>query len=250
MKLILMFSLLLTVFLSSFSANAFDINELSVNERDMLRTEIRSYLLENPEVLTEAIAVLKDREKNSANMSEAQLVQSHYDAIVNDATSWEGGNPEGDIILVEFIDYRCGNCRTAHSEVKELVRSDGNIRYIIKEYPILGPKSELASRFSIATRLVAGDDAYETMYNGLFVYKGAITSASLMGLANNLGLDGAAISALLNDPKIDQIMGRSVGLGQKLGINGTPTFIMNGQMLRGYVPLEKMRALAKSLRKG
>jgi hypothetical protein len=86
MKLILMFSLLLTVFLSSFSANAFDINELSVNERDMLRTEIRSYLLENPEVLTEAIAVLKDREKNSANMSEAQLVQSHYDAIVNDAT--------------------------------------------------------------------------------------------------------------------------------------------------------------------
>jgi protein-disulfide isomerase len=134
--------------------------------------------------------------------------------------------------------------------VKELVRSDGNIRYIIKEYPILGPKSELASRFSIATRLVAGDDAYETMYNGLFVYKGAITSASLMGLANNLGLDGAAISALLNDPKIDQIMGRSVGLGQKLGINGTPTFIMNGQMLRGYVPLEKMRALAKSLRKG
>ncbi|MFB0993383.1 MAG: DsbA family protein [Paracoccaceae bacterium] len=103
---------------------------------------------------------------------------------------------------------------------------------------------------SIATRLVAGDDAYETMYNGLFVYKGAITSASLMGLANNLGLDGAAISALLNDPKIDQIMGRSVGLGQKLGINGTPTFIMNGQMLRGYVPLEKMRALAKSLRKG
>ncbi|MDP5322243.1 MAG: thioredoxin domain-containing protein, partial [Paracoccaceae bacterium] len=131
----------LGIFLPALSANALELNALSDNERASFRAEVRSYLLENPEVLMEAIAVLQTLEAKNATQSVTQLLESNYDAIVNDPTSWQGGNLAGDITLVEFMDYRCGYCRKAHSEVAELIASDGNIRYIVKEYPILGPES-------------------------------------------------------------------------------------------------------------
>ena len=240
----------LGIFLPALSTNALEINALSDNERASFRAEVRSYLLENPEVLMEAIAVLQTLEAKNATQSVTQLLESNYDAIVNDPTSWQGGNLAGDITLVEFMDYRCGYCRKAHSEVAELIASDGNIRYIVKEYPILGPESELASRFAIATRLTEGDVAYKEVYNGLFVFKGAMTKENLVTVAKELGLDGDAIAAVMAEERVTDILSRSVGLGQTLGVNGTPTYIVNGQMLRGYVPLEDMRQMVAALRKG
>jgi predicted DsbA family dithiol-disulfide isomerase len=217
----------LGIFLPALSTNALEINALSDNERASFRAEVRSYLLENPEVLMEAIAVLQTLEAKNATQSVTQLLESNYDAIVNDPTSWQ-----------------------AHSEVAELIASDGNIRYIVKEYPILGPESELASRFAIATRLTEGDAAYKDVYNGLFVFKGEMTKENLVALAKQLGLDGEAIAAVLAEESVTDILSRSIGLGQTLGVNGTPTYIVNGQMLRGYVPLEDMRQMVAALRKG
>ena len=67
-----------------------------------------------------------------------------------------GGNPEGDLTLVEFMDYRCGYCRKAYNEVEELIKTDGNIRFVVKEFPILGEASMLSSQFAIAVRQLHG----------------------------------------------------------------------------------------------
>jgi protein-disulfide isomerase len=126
------------------------------------------------------------------------------DAIFNSAFDWVGGNPDGDVVLVEFMDYRCGFCRRAHPEVEDLIELDGNIRYVVKEFPILGEQSVLASQFAIATRIVNGDDAYAQMNDALITMRGDVNEASLAATANELGLDPAPILDAMDDPLVAQ----------------------------------------------
>ncbi|MGC9368746.1 MAG: DsbA family protein [Paracoccaceae bacterium] len=229
-------------------AMATDIVEMSEAERTAFRQEVRAYLLENPEVLMEAIAVLEQRQEQAAAAQDQQLVKTNAKDIFEDGYSWVGGNPEGDITLVEFSDYRCTYCRKAHPEVEELLKTDGNIRFIVKEFPILGEQSELSSRFAIATKLAAGDEAYKKAHDALITMRGNATVQSLEKLAGRLDLDPEAILPLMNSPEVEDIIQKNRALAQRLGITGTPTFVLEDSMLRGYVPLDGMRQLVKQAR--
>ncbi len=224
-------------------ALAFDPASMTDAERAAFQAEIRSYLLENPEVIAEAIQVLEDRQAAAQYEADKELVKAYADVLFNDPSSWVGGNPDGDITVVEFMDYRCGYCRKASSEVEELIKSDGNIRFILKEYPILGEESELSSRFAIAVRQIAGDAAYKQVHDALFTFKGNITPDALSRLASTLGLDAKAVMARMTAPEVTKVLDANHALGSEMQINGTPTFIVGGQMLRGYVPLDGMRQI-------
>ncbi len=229
-------------------AAATDLEALSDTERDAFRAEVRAYLLENPEVLMEAIAVLEQRQAQAEVARDMDLVTANADALFASETSWEGGNPDGDLVLVEFLDYRCGFCRRAFPEVEQLIETDGNIRLVIKEFPILGEQSTLASRFALSTRIVAGDDAYKDMHDALMVMRADITEDALVRLADELGFDGAAILAGIEAPEIDAILEANYALAQRLQISGTPSFVMGDQLLRGYLPFAEMAVLAEEIR--
>lgn len=229
-------------------ALAFDITDMSTEERAAFRAEIRAYLLDNPEVIMEAVAVLEARQQAQAQQNDALLVQVNADALFDDGFSWVGGNPDGDVTLVEFTDYRCAYCRKAHDEVSELVASDGNIRLIVKEFPILGDASTISSQFAIATRLVAGDAAYKTMHDALITLQGEPSDPALRRLATSLGLDADAIFAKMQSPEVERVIAETRQLAGRLQISGTPTFVMGDQMLRGYVPLDTMQGLVADIR--
>jgi protein-disulfide isomerase len=229
-------------------AQAFDITAMSDTERAAFRAEVRAYLMENPEVILEAYQVYEERQVAAKAAVEEQMIQAYSSQIFDDPNSWVGGNPDGDIVLVEFMDYRCGYCRKAHEEVQQLLETDGNIRFIVKEFPILGDQSVLASRFAIATRIVSGDDAYEKIHNALMVFKGNITEKGLLRLASKLDLDGDAILAKINDPLVDQTIGLNHQLAGAMQISGTPTFVLGDELLRGYVPLDDMMELVAAAR--
>lgn len=221
---------------------AMDMAQLDNVGRTALRGEIRAYLLDNPEVLMEAMEVLEQRQAHAQVSQDQSLVQVNHDALFNDPASWAGGNLDGDISLVEFIDYRCGYCKRAHPEVTELVESDGNIRIIRKELPILGDQSIVASRFAIAVRSVHGDDAYKSVSDALMEMRGPVNDDSLSHLSDTLGLDRDAVKTAMNSDATSKIIADNHALAQRLQIRGTPSFVMNDQMLRGYLPLEGMRA--------
>ncbi|WJY21112.1 DsbA family protein [Fontisubflavum oceani] len=229
-------------------ALAVDLDALSDTERDAFRAEVRAYLLENPEVLMEAIAVLEQRQAEAEAMQDLDLVAANADALFNSDTAWEGGNPEGDIVLVEFLDYRCGFCRRAFPEVEQLIETDGNIRLVIKEFPILGEQSTLASRFALSTRIIEGDDAYKDIHDALMVMRADVSEESLSRLADELGFDGDAILAGMSDPEIDRVLEANYALAQRLQISGTPSFVMGDQLLRGYLPYDAMAGIAEELR--
>jgi len=227
---------------------AFDMSAMTDAERQTFRAEIRAYLLENPEVLLEAIGVLEAREAEQQAQGDLQLVTDNAEAIFNDGFSYVGGNPEGDITIVEFLDYRCGYCKRAHPEVKELISGDGNIRYIVKEFPILGEQSVLASRFALGVKEVQGDDAYLDINDTLMTLRGEITEDSLSNLSESKGFDTPAVFEAMNGPKVQEAIIRTRELAQKLQINGTPSFVFETELLRGYAPLDTMRQVVEELR--
>ncbi|WP_106355749.1 DsbA family protein [Yoonia maritima] len=227
---------------------ALELDAMTDAERDAFRSEVRAYLLENPEVLQEAITVLQQREQQAQVVTDTQLIENYADELFNDRHSYVGGNPAGDITIVEFMDYRCGYCKRAFPEVEALLASDANIRFIVKEYPILGEQSVLAARFAIATQLVAGDDAYKSVHDTLMEFRGDITQVSMTRLADILELDSEAIIAQMDSDEVTAIITKNRELGQQMQISGTPTFVIEDQLLRGYVPLDAMEQIVAEIR--
>ncbi len=229
-------------------AQALDLDSLSPQERDAFRAEVRAYLLENPEVIMEAVAVLESREQEAQVVQDRERVAANRDALFDDGHSWTGGNPEGDITLVEFMDYRCGYCKRAFAEVEQLVEMDGNIRLILKEFPILGEESETAARFAIATQQVAGDGAYKAVHDALMTLSGPVNEVTLRRIAEPLGIDADAVLAAMQDEAVTEVITKNRQLARRLEISGTPSFVMNDEMLRGYVPLDGMMQIAEGIR--
>lgn len=241
-------ALALTAGLAASPTLAFDITNMSEAERTAFRDEIRAYMLDNPEIIMEAVQILDQRQAEAKAANDTTLIQTNADDIYNDGFSYIGGNPDGDVTFVEFFDYRCTYCKQAFPDLEKLIESDGNIRIIYKEFPILGADSVLASRFAVSAKLIGGDDAYGPLHDALMTMRANVTEASLVTMANTLGLDGQAILAGMSDPQVDQMIGENHALAQRLQITGTPAFVLGDQMLRGYVPLNGMQQLVAQMR--
>ena len=217
-------------------------------EREAFRAEVRAYLLDHPEVLIEAMDVLQGRQEVDAAQRDLQMLSDNSDLIYNSADDWAGGNLDGDITVVEFMDYRCGYCKKAYTEVEELVKSDGNIRFVLKEFPILGEQSTQSAKFAIAVRQLYGDDSYKAAHDSLMMMRGDVTPESLARLAGDLGHDPAAVAAQMEKPEVMAVIQANHQLANLMEINGTPAFVIDQTMVRGYVPLDGMRQIVDGQR--
>ena len=229
-------------------AAAFDLSSMTDAERQTFRDEVRAYLLDNPEVLMEAIGVLEQRQAEAQASSDQELVKANAEALFNDGYSHIAGNPDGDVTMVEFLDYQCGYCKKAFPEVNQLLESDGDIRLIIKEFPILGDPSVMASRFAIAVKQLEGDEAYQQAHDRLMEFRGQISKESLSKLATSMDLDADPIMARMDSDEVSEVIAQNHALAQRLQINGTPGFVIGDQMLRGYVPLDGMQEVVAQVR--
>ena len=229
---------------------AFDIENMTDAERAAFGAEVREFLVSNPDVFLEVVQVLEQRRADEAVAAEIEMVQSNADALFNDGYSWIGGNPDGDVTIVEFLDYRCGFCKRAFPHVERLISTDGNIRIIVKEYPILGEASVMASRYAIATRNVEGDKAYKDVHDQMMALRGEVTEATLERISDDLGLDHDDIVVEMESPAIDEIIQANYALANALEIQGTPTFVMGERMVRGFVDLGQMQAIVADIRDG
>ena len=220
--------------------------------REALRAEIRAYLLENPEVIFEAVAAFEERNTQASAEMERVLIEINAGEIFFDNHSWVGGNPDGDLTLVEFVDYRCSFCQRAFDEVMAFAERDGNIRLVMKEFPILGPQSVEMSRFAVAVLQLGGDDAYFTVHERLLNWEGPISDSSLGRLAADLGLDADQVLARMRSDEVTAVLDENRGLAQRLEIAGTPTFVLgdgeDGEMIRGMLPADGLAQVAAEIR--
>ncbi|ETD91837.1 DsbA family protein [Rhodobacter capsulatus] len=221
-------------------AAALDLSAMSAADKAAFGEAVKAYLMENPEVLVEAINKLEERQQAAQADNDKVLVQTNADDIFHFAGDWVGGNPEGDVTMVEFIDYKCTYCKKAYEVVDEVLKKDGKIRFVVKEFPILSDQSVLAARFAVATRQVAGDGAYEKVHDALMAVRGDITLDSLQRLAEEQKIDAKAVLAQMNSEEVTAVLRANAQLAERMAIAGTPAFVVGGQLLRGYAPAEVM----------
>jgi len=229
-------------------AAAFDIGAMTPDERAAFRAEVRSYLLENPEVLLEAIAELEAQQAAEQAVDDASLVLTNADALFADPNSWVGGNPDGDVTLVEFIDYNCGFCKRAYPEVAQMLDMDGNVRLVVKELPILGPASEMAARMAVAVLQSEGEEPYERLRDTLMTLRGELNATTLQRVGAEMGLDMGAISDRMNSPEVVQVIEDNRNLAARLRLNGTPSYAMEDRIIRGMLPATAMLDLVDAVR--
>ncbi len=224
-------------------ALASDLTNLTDRERAALGNEIRQYILDNPELVFEAIILLQNAEPDNRF-----LVESYSDELFADENSWQGGNLDGDITVVEFLDYRCGYCRMSQDIVSELVGSDGNIRLVLKEFPILGIESEVASRAAISVLRLAGNSAYKAVHDKLMSHAGPFDAFLIAEVAEMSGLEPAALEAEMSSEPVGAILFANRTLASELGISGTPAFVIGGELMFGFMTLEQMAAVVEQER--
>jgi protein-disulfide isomerase len=201
---------------------------------------VRDYLLNNPEVLLEAMEVLQERQR----VAEAEIVQkaivARRDEILNDPTAPVGGNEAGDVTLVEFFDYNCPYCRRVAPTVARLEKADPGLRVVYKEFPILGPGSDFAARAALASQR---QGKYFAFHNALMQADGNVTEETVIEIAREVGLDTERLGADMQDPAIDAAIARNRQLASALGINGTPAFVIGDHIVPGAVDLATLQGL-------
>ena len=217
---------------------AMDINKLTNADRKVLQKEIRRYILENPDIIFEAADIVRKREAALEVQEDEELIQSNFNEIFYDNYSYVGGNPDGDITIVEFVDYKCGYCRRAAELVRELIAKDDNIRFVVKEFPILGEASLVSSKFAIAVKNIGGPEKYKVAHDILLALTAEPTEIYLRRIAKELELNPEELFEAMQSDLVAQEIDQTGELAQKLQISGTPTFILGDQFLRGFVPLE------------
>lgn len=216
-------------------------------EKQAFETLIRDYILNNPEVVIESIQSLRQREeKEGRDRAKVNLVKMREE-ILNDPATPVGGNPEGDVSIVEFFDYRCGFCKRVFPAVMEVLRTDKNVRYVFKEFPILGPDSVTAAKAALAAWTL-DKGKYKSFHVALMGTKGALPESRVMRIAAKTGLDVEALKKAMNDPGIEEMIQKNLALAEALDINGTPAFIIGDEVIRGAIDLAALRRLVSQAR--
>lgn len=229
-------------------AAATDITNMTDAEKDAFGAAVRAYVMENPALIIEAYEAFQAQEAAAKQAAQQELVKAHEAEIYNDGFSWVGGNPDGDVTVVEFADYRCGYCRKAHPEVEALIKDDGNIRHIVKEIPIISPQSPAYARFAIAALIVGGDEAYHEARNLLMSFQGDMTPDAVAELAGKLGLNAADVAGTMQGDDVTERLEATLALARDLQISGTPAFIIGEELVGGYVALPGMKAIVAEAR--
>ena len=222
--------------------------DMSPEEKAAINAQIRAYILENPEIIVEAMQVLEQREQAAQANADRELLASMRGALENDGYSLITGNPDGDVTVIEFLDYRCGYCKQAHDGVKALLASDPNIKFIVKEFPILGPESTFASRAAMAS-LEQGADAYLSFNDAMMRHRGDLDQHTVMRLAGEAGVDQAKLAEDIQNPQIAANIRETYGLARRLDISGTPAFIIGDTIVRGFLPYDSLKEIVEDERR-
>ena len=193
---------------------------------------IRDYLLKNPEVLLEVQDALEAKQKEEQRLAALGVIKNSKDEIFNSTFDGVVGNPKGKVTIVEFYDYNCGFCKRAIEDMQALTKSDPDLRFVLKEFPILSPDSQKASVVSMAFHLMH-PEKYGEFHTALLGGQGRATESTAIKVALSLGADEAALREKMKDPRIAETLSRTYDLATKLSITGTPSYVVGTEVIFG-----------------
>jgi protein-disulfide isomerase len=211
-----------------------------------IKDVVKEYILANPEIILEAVQTLRKKQEEAQKKAAEEALKSKRAELQGATDLPVGGNAKGDVTIVEFMDYRCGYCKAVKPTLDEVVRTDGKIRLVLKEFPILGPASRTASMAAIASNK---QGKYHAFHNALMGYPNNLTDEVIFALARQVGLDVAKLKDDMKSPEVQALIEKTNKLAQDLGINGTPGFVIGDQIIPGAITAAEMKERVAAARK-
>lgn len=219
--------------------------ELSAEQRAQIEGVVRDYLVNNPEVLKEAIAALEKHQEDQQRAAVADTVREVTSGPIDGVVL---GNPQGDVTLVEFFDYNCGYCKRALGDIEALVKADSHLRFVIVDFPILRQESVDAALVSVAAGKQLQGDKYFRFHADLLRQPGVVGREQALAAAKASGVDMARLEKDIASDGVRQVLARTLQAGEKLGISGTPSFVLGDGVLPGAVGIDTLKTVVASVR--
>ncbi len=244
----------LAVVLAPFAAHAEDApapaaapHVFSDAEKAAIKDVVREYLTkEHPEIMLEGIKELQERDQASAEAKSKEAITTLKDKIYGNKETPVGGNPKGDVTIVEFYDYQCGYCKMSQAALEKLMGEDKNIRFIYKEFPVLGAVSLEAAKASQAASL-QGIDKFTKFHNALMDKKEHLNEDIIYKAAKDVGLNVEKLKKDAASEDVAKYIQSTLDLGGQIGVRGTPLFIVGESVYPGALQYEQFKeAVAKA----
>jgi protein-disulfide isomerase len=223
-------------------------NALSDPQKQEVRQLVRDFLLTNPEVIQEAIVELERRQQEAQKTAQINALQSERNALLHSPRGNLVGNPSGDVTLVEFFDYNCGYCKRALADLRALMKGDPKLRVVLKDLPVLGPESVEASRVGLAAKQQLSGEKLFDYHTRVMETRGRVNGERALAVAREMGLDMARLQKDLDHAEVRAALQENMTLGDKLGLTGTPAFVVGDEVISGAVGIEPLRKLVASTR--
>ncbi|MEM9440617.1 MAG: DsbA family protein [Pseudomonadota bacterium] len=239
-------TLLLAALLGAFGADRSHADDAVDLPVDQVEEIVRDYLMREPEIIYQALEELQRRQAAEQAERQQQMLLSRRDDLENDPATPIAGNPEGDVALVEFFDYRCGYCRRVLSSMQALMDEDEKLKVVFKELPVLGDDSVRAARAALASR--AQNEALYLDFHLALMTARDLSLAGIRSLADNIGLDPDQLEQDMNSDEVSAAIDANYELASALGIEGTPAFVIGDTIVPGAVDKSRLAALIQEAR--
>ena len=221
--------------------------DFSPSQREAIEGIIRDYLMHNPDVLVEALRGAEDKLNREADAKASRVLAERRSEVFDDPATPVGGNPRGDVTIVEFFDYRCPYCKQVLPALQALLKEDGKLRFVYKEMPVLGPQSVTAAHAALAAQR---QGKYEAFHTAMMAAKGQISDDTVYKVAGSVGLDVDRLKQDMAAPEIEKALKANLALANALNIHGTPGFIIGNHIVPGALDLDTLKTMVADARKG
>jgi len=213
---------------------------LSPGQRAAIESVIQEYLENHPEAVQKALQAMQAKEEAERATKQREALALHRKELVEDMATPVAGNPQSRVAIVEFFDYSCPHCKHSEPAMQSLLEKDGgSVRFVYKELPILGPGSMYAARAALAS---VKQGKYAAFHHALMESE-TIDEESVQAVAAKSGLDVPRLLKDMQDPAVDAAIEKNSRLASELDIQGTPAFVIGGQVLPGGVDASVLSAL-------
>lgn len=247
MKYATLFFITLVAFTTpSFAASKESGKDTTVT-KEQIPSLVREALVNDPTILKDAVDAMQKKQEDDFKKQSQSVIKKNKADIFSNPNSPTVGGENGDVMVVEFFDYHCGYCKSALQEFVTLLNADKKVRLVLKELPILGEDSLLASRAALAVNRI-DRTKYFDFHKALFANKGKFEEKTLLAEAKKLGIDAAKLKAEMAKPEVDAELENNRRLADALGIRGTPAIIIGDALYPGKMSYEEMKKEVDAIR--
>lgn len=220
-------------------AQAQSLENMSAEQREIFREEVRRLLRDEPELVSEALRALERRRVERA-LSDLNA------AIADGEFVRRSGASSADLTLIELTDYDCPYCRRAQPEVAEFVRADGKVRHVVVALPYIG--ADTSERAVLAARMQSNGSKVDALHGALMSHNGRMTEDAMRAIIDDVGLDWDRLLVDMASPEVETTLARALETARALRIEGTPAFVMGDRVLGGLRTADELAQVARQVR--